>query len=125
MSKFSSIQRDSTSVKEDEISKTDATRTNTRESIPRICPVHAPLLKDSAISRRNTWAETILSNIIFQDIVLSPTLWNSFFSDMTVVASYGEDEDRLIVDRLNLFRKFPLSEPNIMARTNMTIYQRE
>ena len=36
-----------------------------------------------------------LSNMVFQDTVLGPTLWNSFFSDIAFAVSSGGDEGRL------------------------------
>ena len=66
-----------------------------------------------------------LSNMVFQGTVLGPTLWNSFFSDIAFAASSGGGEGRLFADDLNVFKKFPLSVPNVVIKANMTIAQRE
>ena len=52
-----------------------------------------------------------IDNSVFQGTVLGPSLWNSFFSDVSVPAKSTGGQESMFADDLNVFQKFDRMQP--------------
>ena len=50
--------------------------------------------------------DMVLDNTVFQGTVLGPSLWNSFFSDVSVPAKSTGGRESMFADDLNVFQEF-------------------
>ena len=57
-----------------------------------------------------------LEDSVFQDTVLGPPLWNSFFSDVAAPAKASDGKEAVFADDLNVFKQFDrhASEQEVM-----------
>ena len=55
--------------------------------------------------------DLIIDNSVFQDTVLGPPLWNSFFSDVSVPAQSISGQESMFAGDLNVFQKFNRLQP--------------
>ena len=54
--------------------------------------------------------DMVLDNTVFQGTVLGPSLWNSFFSDVSVPAKSTGGRESMFADDLNVFQEFDRSK---------------
>ena len=55
----------------------------------------------------------VLSNMVFQGIVLGPILWNVFFSDAAIPIRLAKYMEIVFADDLNAYRMFGNATPNV------------
>ena len=63
--------------------------------------------------------EFVLSNTVFQGTVLGPTLWNTFFADVSVPASSTGGQEAIFADDLNVFQIFDRRTPPDEIRSKL------
>ena len=54
----------------------------------------------------------VLRDVVFQDIVWGPQLWNAFFCDARKAVQEKGFTEKVYADDLNAYKAFPVNTPN-------------
>ena len=66
-----------------------------------------------------------ISNQVFQDTVLGPPLWHTFFSDISIPVSSTEGESSMFTDALSVFQKYDRHAKNSDCLNTMEKYRKK